>query len=98
MAVKKRIRIHLIVILGYILFIIFNYWTLLSGNNIMKWDIMQCEYPSQVMMSDAIANGTLPLWNPLMNMGMPYYSIAGMPVWYPITLLLACFGYTPYIY
>ncbi len=96
MAVKKRIRIHLIVILGYILFIIFNYWTLLSGNNIMKWDIMQCEYPSQVMMSDAIANGTLPLWNPLMNMGMPYYSIAGMPVWYPITLLLACFGYTPW--
>lgn len=96
MAVKKRINIHLLVILGYTIFITFNYWTLLSGNNIMKWDIMQCEYPSQVMVSDAIANGTLPLWNPLMNMGMPYYSIAGMPVWYPVTLLLACFGYTPW--
>ena len=36
-------------------------WSLLIGENLMKYDIWDAEYPSQVLMSEAIANHTLPL-------------------------------------
>ena len=70
-------------------------WSLLIGENLMKYDIWDAEYPSQVLMSEAIANHTLPLWNPLMRYGTPAYAVLGTPVWYFITLILAWFGYTP---
>ena len=61
----------------------------------MKWDIWDAEYPSQVLMSEALASHTLPLWNPLMRYGTPNYAVLGTPVWYVITLILAWIGYTP---
>lgn len=70
-------------------------WSLLIGENLMKYDIWDAEYPSQVLMSEAIANHTLPLWNTLMRYGTPAYAVLGTPVWYFITLILAWFGYTP---
>ena len=70
-------------------------WSLLIGENLMKWDIWDAEYPLQVLMSEAIANHTLPLWNPLMRYGTPNYSMIGTPLWYVITLFLAWIGYTP---
>lgn len=95
MKIKNDKFFYILVIVGYTLFAVAGYWTLLSGMNHMKWDIWDAEYPAQVLMTDAIAEGTLPLWNPLMLMGVPYYAIVGMPVWYPFTLLLAAIGYTP---
>lgn len=94
---KKKGSMYACVIIAYSLFVIVCYWTLLSGHNLMKYDIWQAEYPNQVMMSDAIHNGELPLWNPLMNMGMPYYASVGTPIWYPFTFILACIGYTPWM-
>ena len=84
-----------IVLIGYAVIITVFFYSLALGKNLMKWDIWQAEYPNQVMMTDAIKAGTLPLWNPLMNMGMPYYASIGTPVWYPITLIFAMIGYTP---
>lgn len=46
-------------------------------------------------MFDALTSHTIPMWNPLMQYGSPWYSYVGMPVWYTFTLILACFGYTP---
>ena len=81
----------------FLLFAAVCNWSLLMGENLMKWDIWDAEYPSQMLMSDALANHTLPLWDPLMRYGTPNYAIVGSPIWYPLTLLLAWVGYTPQI-
>ncbi len=71
-------------------------WSLILGTNTMKWDIWDAHLPMQIITSDAIRSGTIPVWNPLYNFGTPYYAMVGTPVWYPITLLLALIGYTPF--
>lgn len=92
---KKWIWLNSVIFLLFLALSFLMNWSLLIGENLMKWDIWSAEYPSQVLMSEAIANHTLPLWNPLMRYGVPNYSVIGTPIWYPITLILACIGYTP---
>lgn len=94
---KHRCLFNFIVLIEFILIAMIFNWSIIMGENLMKWDIWDAEYPLQVMMSDAISQGTIPLWNPLMQFGTPEYAIVGSPIWYPITLLLACVGYTPQI-
>lgn len=72
-------------------------WSLLVGENLMKYDIWDAEYPNQMLMTDALANGVIMKWNPLMRYGTPTYAMLGTPVWYPVTLLLALIGYTPVV-
>lgn len=88
---------NFIVFVAFVLMAMIFNWSILLGENLMKWDIWDAEYPLQVMMSDAISQGTIPLWNPLMQFGTPEYAIVGSPIWYPITLLLAWIGYTPQV-
>lgn len=83
-----------IFILMTVFFSISN-WSLLLGENLMKWDIWDAEYFNQVLMTDALANHTIPMWNPLMQYGSPWYSVVGSPIWYPFTMILAYIGYTP---
>lgn len=88
---------YIVIFLAYLLLAsIFN-WSLLLGENLMKWDIWIAEYPNQILMSDAIKNGEIMLWNPLMQYGTPTYAIVGTPIWYPITLFLALLGYNPIV-
>lgn len=85
--------------LSFLIFAILAFalnWSLILGTNIMKWDIWDAHLPMQIITSDAIRSGTIPVWNPLYNFGTPYYAMVGTPVWYPITLLLALIGYTPF--
>lgn len=92
---KNKIEIHIGVFALFLLISFLMNWSLLLGENLMKWDIWDAEYPFQVLMSEAIKNHTLPLWNPLMRNGTPHYAVLGMPVWYIITLVMAYVGYTP---
>lgn len=88
---------YVVIFLAYLLLAsIFN-WSLLLGENLMKWDIWIAEYPHQVLMSDALKNGEIMLWNPLMQYGTPTYAMVGTPIWYPITLFLALIGYSPIV-
>lgn len=87
--------LYLSVFMFFVFFACISNWSILIGENLMKYDIWDAEYPLQVLMSDALASNTIPIWNPLMQYGTPYYAIMGMPVWYPITLVLALFGYAP---
>lgn len=87
---KKCLVIATILYCG-ILFI--SNWSILLGENLMKWDIWDAQFPAQVITSDAIHAGTFPIWNPLFNFGTPYYAMVGTPVWYPITLMLDVIGY-----
>ena len=99
---NRGIWSYLFIIVLYSLISAFYLRSLLSGNNLMKWDIWDAEYPLEVLMTDAIRGGTLPLWNPLMRMGTPHYAMVGTPVWYPATLISELIGTTPasvaYIY
>ena len=78
-AKREKKKDNLDSVLGvFVLFMIARFlmnWSLLIGENLMKWDIWSAEYPSQMLMSEAIANHTLPLWNPLMRYGTPNYSV-----------------------
>jgi len=66
---------------------------LLSGFNMMKWDIMDGYYPSNMFLSNSLHDGVLPLWNPLYDYGVPHYAGLGSPIYYPTTLLFALLGY-----
>lgn len=93
---KNVLTTNILVFSFFCLFVFVSHWSLLIDENLMKWDIWQAEYPAQVLMSDALDNNTLPLWNPLFRYGTPFYSVLGTPIWYPFTLLLAWIGYTPF--
>lgn len=94
---SHMLLVYITAFFGYVLLAsIFN-WSLLLGENLMKWDIWDAEYPLQLLVTDAFANKTVMLWNPLMRYGTPHYAMVGTPVWYPITLILAKIGYNPCI-
>lgn len=90
-----RVVFLMVVLLAYTVLQGIAHWSLVLNENLMKWDIWDAYYPAGVFMTDAIQKGTLPLWNPLMLFGLPYYSIVGMPIWYPTTLLFSLIGYSP---
>lgn len=92
--IEKK-HINLIVILLYSVLVIFANLSLLTGNNLMKWDIFDAHYPYSTFVGDALKCKQLPLWNPMIKYGTPHYAVAGMPVWYPISLILALIGYSP---
>nr|WP_318702812.1 YfhO family protein [uncultured Acetatifactor sp.] len=92
---ERHLIVYVLIFLAYFSLACIANWSLLIGENIMKWDIWQAEYSNQVLMTDALSNGTLPIWNPLFQYGSPYYAMLGTPVLYPITLILALIGYTP---
>ena len=94
--ISKRVKENLGAIALFIALVFIANWSLLIGENLMKWDIWDAEYPLQVIMSDAIKSGHLMLWLPLMHYGAPYYAMVGTPVWYPITILIDAFGYGPF--
>lgn len=79
----------------YSLVIFIANWPIIIGTDFMKWDIWDAYYPLQVITSDVIKSGSIPVWTPLMNFGTPYYAMVGIPVWYPSTLILDVIGFTP---
>jgi hypothetical protein len=95
--IQSKKKIYMYIALMYVIIVFIANWSLLLGKNTMKWDIANGHYPYMIFMGDALKNGQLPLWNPMIQYGTPQYAIAGMPVWYPISLILAIIGYSPYM-
>ncbi len=91
--VKTTLFLNLFIFSFYLLVAIIANWSLIVGENIMKWDIMDAHYPTSVFLADSLRSGILPIWNPAINFGTPYYSFIGMPVWYPSTIIFAFLGY-----
>jgi hypothetical protein len=58
----------------------------------MKWDIMDITLPWNYYITECLANGELPLWNPFLNGGFSQMGIND--TWNPITWLIGwIFGY-----
>ncbi len=89
---QRRFATNLSVLALFALITFLAHWSILLGDNIMKWDIWAADYPNQMFISDALAQGTFPMWNPLEMFGTPYYTVIGMPVLYPLTLFVNLFG------
>lgn len=87
--------INILVFMAFFVYAAVANWSIVLGENLMKWDIWDAEYPLEVLVSDALHKGQIILWNPLFRYGSPHYAAVGTPVWYPVTLLLAVRGYTP---
>ncbi|MCR5397383.1 MAG: YfhO family protein [Lachnospiraceae bacterium] len=79
----------------YTLIVLLANWSIIMGENLMKWDIWDAHYPFQIIVSDAIHSKSFPVWNPLYNFGTPYYAVIGSPVFYPFTLMFDIIGYHP---
>lgn len=82
---KSYIRTLMVLIIYTLITVIFNY-SLLTGKNLMKWDIMDAYYPLCMSSADMLRNGRLPLWNAALLFGTPTYMMLGIPYWYPTTL------------
>lgn len=70
------------------------YYSIFIGDSWMKWDMYDAIFPSFVTISEALKHWELPLWEPFQNRGVPIGNLMGIPVWFPITLLLGLLGYT----
>lgn len=92
---NKRIKEYIYALFFYSIIVFLANWSILLGTNYMKYDIWDAHYPAQIITSDALHSWSFPLWNPLYNYGSPYYAMVGTPVWYPVTLILNLFGYSP---
>ena len=84
----------LLALLFYSIVVIIANHKLLFLDSVMKWDIIDFHLPMATYISDTIRQGTLPLWNPMINYGYPSYSQIGNPLWYPTTLFLGLMGYS----
>lgn len=62
----------------------------------MKWDIMDITLPWNYFITECLANGELPMWNPFINGGFAQMGIND--TWNPITWLIgSVFGYDPIV-
>ncbi|MEO0403259.1 MAG: hypothetical protein AAF193_00160 [Bacteroidota bacterium] len=52
--------------------------------HMLKWDNVDYFLPMRYFFHDALNNGTLPGWNPHINLGFPFYADPQSGAWYPI--------------
>lgn len=77
---KKHPKSDFLILLAILLV---SMWQLVLLKATMKWDLMDLYLPWKHFITEALKNGTLPLWNPFMNGG---FSQMGDPgTWYPVS-------------
>jgi len=72
-----------------IIVLLFTYFPLILGKAVMKWDIVDINYPWNYFITESLKNGILPLWDPYSQFGFPLYGDPG--TWYPINWLILIF-------
>lgn len=78
------------------LLLIGSLWQIIFFRATMKWDIMDITLPWNYYITECLANGELPLWNPFLNGGFAQMGIND--TWNPITWLIGwLFGYDPVV-
>ncbi len=86
---KKEILLDFLFLLVLLLG---SLWQISFLQATMKWDIMDITLPWNYYITECLANGELPLWNPFLNGGFAQMGIND--TWNPITWLIGWFfGY-----
>lgn len=91
-----RYKIHFS-ILFMIITLMLIYYSILSGQLWLKWDVYDAAFPLYVAESAALKSGELPLWEPFVFRGVPLSDLIGVSVWFPLTIILGLIGYTQYL-
>lgn len=78
------------------LLLLVSMWQVAFLQGTMKWDIMDITLPWNYHITESLANGELPFWNPFLNAGFAQMGIND--TWNPITWLIGwLFGYDPMV-
>ena len=78
------------------LLLIGSLWQVAFLQATMKWDIMDITLPWNYFITECLANGELPMWNPFINGGFAQMGIND--TWNPITWLIgSILGYDPVV-
>jgi len=85
--------------LGVLNIVIFaRLWTILTASvpdMMVPWDFRSGFAPFLVLIGDSLQAGFLPLWNPYVAAGMPYYIYPSSQMFSPVTLIIgSIFGYS----
>lgn len=93
MQLKKTFQSTLLILLVFLI----AYSPVASFLFALKNDMFTGYLPPRFMMSEAITSNQLPLWNPYISFGLPFYGDMSSSYWSPLTWLIAAsVGYTPY--
>ena len=89
-------KYHWLDYLFLFLLLIGSLWQVAFLQATMKWDIMDITLPWNYFITECLANGELPMWNPFINGGFAQMGIND--TWNPITWLIgSIFGYDPIV-
>lgn len=86
---KRSQYIHYLVLL---IFIIVAYWQVSLLKHPILWDATDLGYPWQYFISECLRNGHLPLWNPYVHCGYPFFADPNSNAFYPVTLIICLLG------
>jgi hypothetical protein len=91
-------EMHFIRVILFFLFVLFvAYLPVSTFVFFLKNDAFTGYFPPKFFMSESIASGFLPLWNPYINFGIPQYGDMSSGFWSPITWIIAStVGYNAY--
>lgn len=64
------------------------WWQMWLGDGLIGGDIMDYFFPQKVYLANALADGQIPLWNNLVNLGYPFVADSQIALWYPTTIPL----------
>ena len=71
----------------------FFFFPLLVGQTTLSHDNFYWDYPLFHYVAESLAQGHIPLWNPMSHGGEPFYPVMGqVRLWEPVTLLTIYFG------
>ena len=92
----QLLKSHKIATLLFIFFVIvLAFWQVAFLQASLKWDNIDVVLPFRYFAGNNFSNGALPLWNPYILIGSPFYADLQCPTWYPETILVGTmFGYS----
>jgi hypothetical protein len=73
------------------LLLIVGYWQVGLMIHPLKYDAIDCYFPSRFMVSEFLTRGMLPLWAPYQTLGFPIHADPQSGAWYPIAWILGLF-------
>ncbi|MBI2731359.1 MAG: hypothetical protein HYX40_11535 [Sphingobacteriales bacterium] len=90
----KKINPHLILFITLLV----AFLPIVSFSFALKNDLFLGYYPPKFLTGEVLHNGDLPLWNPYISFGIPFYGDMNGGFWSPITWFIASTtGYNVYI-
>jgi hypothetical protein len=76
-------------IIFFVFVLLFAYLPVSSFLFFLKNDAFTVYFPPKFLMSEIIQSGHMPLWNPYINYGVPFYGDMSFGYWHPFTWIIA---------